>query len=71
MKPVRKVRYSGTAGAATVVLVWLSAALGYPVPPEVASATVLLVMSLVAYLTRPEPPVILVPVAPEPGQTGR
>lgn len=53
-KPVRKVRNSGIAGAATTVLVFLSAMLGYPVPPEVASATVVLVMSLVAYLTAPE-----------------
>lgn len=54
MKPVRKVRNAGVAGAATVVLVFLTAAVGWPVPPEVASALVLLAMSLVGYLTAPE-----------------
>lgn len=50
MKPTRKVGASGIAGAATTVLVFLSAALGYPIPPEVASSIVLLVMFGVAYM---------------------
>lgn len=55
MKPVRKVRNGGVAGAAAVVLVWVSAALGYPIPPEVAPSIILLVMFVAGYLTRPEP----------------
>lgn len=51
MKPTRKVGMSGVAGAATTVLVFLSAALGYPIPPEVAASMVVLIMFGVAYMT--------------------
>lgn len=53
-KPVPKVRNSGIAGAATVVLVWASYALGFPIPPEVAPSIVMLAMALVGYVTPSE-----------------
>jgi hypothetical protein len=51
MKPTSKVGTAGIAGAATTVLVFLSAALGSPVPPEVAASLVTLIMFGAAYLT--------------------
>jgi hypothetical protein len=51
MKPTRKVGSAGIAGALTTVLVFLSAALGYPLPVEVATAMVTLIMFTTAYLT--------------------
>ena len=51
MKPTRKVGAAGLAGSATTVLVFLSAALGWPIPPEVAAAMVTLIMFGAAYLT--------------------
>lgn len=55
MKPTRKVGASGIAGALTTVLVFFSASLGYPIPPEVASSLVLLIMFGVAYMTNDGP----------------
>lgn len=50
-KPTRKVGRAGVAGAATTVLMALAAALGYPLPLEVATSIVTLVMFAVAYFT--------------------
>ena len=54
MKPTRKVGRSGVAGALTTVLIFFSAALGFPLPPEVASSLVVLIMFGTAYLTPDE-----------------
>ena len=49
--PTRKVGAAGVAGSLTTVIIFASAALGYPVPPEVAAAVVTLIMFAAAYLT--------------------
>ena len=50
MKPQGKVAAGGIAGAAAVVLVWVSAQLGLDVPAEVAASFVVLVQFAGAYL---------------------
>lgn len=43
---------AGTAGAVTVVLVWIAGMFGLEVPPEVASAVTTLIAAGAVYVTR-------------------
>lgn len=49
-KPTPKVAAAGTAGAATIVLVYIVGLLGLDVPPEVASAVTALLSFGAGYL---------------------
>lgn len=51
--PVRKVKATGAAGAAVVILVWVARLAGLDVPPEVAGAATLLIAAGTGYLTTP------------------
>jgi hypothetical protein len=51
-KPIRKVTAAGTAGAASIVLVWLLGEAGVVVPPEVASAFTTLIAFAAGYMRR-------------------
>jgi putative flippase GtrA len=50
--PTRKVAAGGSAGAITVVLVWLAGQFGLEVPGEVASAVTVLISTVAAWFTR-------------------
>lgn len=50
-----KVQNAGVAGSAVVVLVFASAALGFPIPAGVAAAVVVLVSFLAGYVTKSKP----------------
>ncbi len=50
MRPHPKVAASGTAGAATIVLVWVLGQAGVSVPPEVAAAVTTLLSFAAGYL---------------------
>jgi hypothetical protein len=50
--PTPKVIAGATAGAATILLVWVAGLLGLDVPPEVASAVTALLAAGTAYLKR-------------------
>lgn len=47
-----KVLASGTAGAATVVLVWVASMFNVDVPPEVASAVTVLISTGAGWLKK-------------------
>jgi hypothetical protein len=51
-KPQPKVVAATTAGAATILIVWVAGLLGLDVPPEVASAVTVLLTAGAAYLKR-------------------
>ena len=51
-KPTKKVAAAGTAGAASIVLVWLLGQAGVEVPAEVASALTTLIAFAGGYLKR-------------------
>lgn len=50
--PIPKVIAATTAGAITIVLVWVAGMLGVDVPEVVASAVTVLLMSVTAYVKR-------------------
>jgi hypothetical protein len=50
LAPTSKVIAGGTAGAATVLLLWLVSLFGLQVPPEVAAAVTALLAAGAAYL---------------------
>lgn len=52
LTPQPKVVAATTAGAATILLVYIAGLLGLAVPPEVASAVTVLLASGAAYLKR-------------------
>lgn len=49
-KPTKKVAAAGSAGAASIVLVWLLGQAGVDVPAEVASAITVLIATAAGYL---------------------
>lgn len=51
-RPQPKVVAATTAGAATILLVWVAGLLHLEVPPEVASAVTVLLAAGAAYLKR-------------------
>jgi hypothetical protein len=53
LAPTSKVIAGGTAGASTVLLLWLVSLFGLQVPPEVAAAVTVLLTAGAAYL-KPE-----------------
>lgn len=50
--PIPKVVAATTAGAITIVLVWVAGMLGVDLPEVVASAVTVLLMSVTAYVKR-------------------
>lgn len=57
LAPINKVSMSAAAGAITVVIVWAAQQFGKVViPPEVASAITLILMTITGYVTPLEPP---------------
>lgn len=52
LAPTPKVVAATTAGAATILLVWIVGLLGLGVPPEVAAAVTVLITAGAGYLKR-------------------
>lgn len=50
--PIPKVVAAGTAGAVTVLLVWIAGLLGLDVPEEVAAAVTAILATAAGYLKR-------------------